>query len=75
MFTCTLISHAELSATVRMEATQMLITGGRDKDVVRTHTHTHVEHYSAIKKSENAICSNMNGPQIVVVSEVSQAER
>ena len=29
---------------------------------VCTHAHT-MEYYSAIKKSENAICSNMDGPR------------
>ena len=28
-----------------------------------THTHTQMEYYSAIKKWNNAICSNMDGPR------------
>ena len=31
-----------------------------------------MEYYSAIKKSTNAICSNMDRPRIVILSEVRQ---
>ena len=35
----------------------------KEEDVyMYTHAHT-MEYYSAIKKSENAICSNMDGPR------------
>ena len=49
-----------------------------DKDVVHTHTHTHththihthtLEYYSVIKRKK-AICSNIDGPMIIL-NEVS----
>ena len=51
----------------------MSIDRGMDKeDVVHIYT---VEYYSAIKKRNNAICSNMDGPRDYRLSEVSQKEK
>ena len=35
-----------------------------DKDMMNTHTHTHIEeYYSVIKRMNIAICSNMDEPR------------
>ena len=34
-----------------------------------------MEYYSAIKKNENAICSNMMDLEIIILGEVSQTEK
>ena len=49
------------------------------EDVVYIHIHIHIhtmDYYSAIKKEQNnAICSNMDTTEIIILSEVSHIEK
>lgn len=48
-----------------------LLTDKIDKYVVCVHTHTHTGIYSDHKREQyNTICSNMNGPRMIILSEV-----